>query len=190
MKLYPFLAGPARKGIAGQIEASAYITEDFYRVTLPAPGTYNASTLNIYIYYIDQWPKSGTLGSPMAKTGYSLPRWSQGAILLANSRPDPTLAEFQTGPPDSGYSSLYQLPDFNHTYPIMAGLFDQQPTCLTRHRVIAGRGGSCDLRDRACGRTLTLLCSLYVIRLSLTRVTKSYLLALGTTLTSSYFTKH
>ena len=37
---------------------------------------------------------------------------------------------------------------------------------------------------------LWLLCSLYVMRLSLTRVTKSYLLALGTTQVSSYFTKH
>ena len=69
----------------------------------------------------------------MSKTGYPLPRKSQGAIFLGNARPDPTLAEFQTGPPDSGYSSP-QLPDFNHTYPIMAGLFDQQPT---RARVIA-----------------------------------------------------
>ena len=76
----------------------------------------------------------------MAKNGYPLPHYSQGAI-LANARPDPTLAEFETGPPDSGYSLPHRLPDFNHTYPIMAGLFDQQPTCLTRHRVIAGRGG-------------------------------------------------
>ena len=75
----------------------------------------------------------------MAKTGYPLPRQSQGAILLANARPEPTLAEFETGPSDSGYSSPHRLPDFNHTYPIMAGLFDQQPT---RARVIAGRGGS------------------------------------------------
>ena len=66
----------------------------------------------------------------MAKTGYPLPRQSQGAILLANARADPTLAEFQTGPPDSGYSTPHRLPDFNHTYPFMAGLFDQQ----TRHR--------------------------------------------------------
>ena len=72
----------------------------------------------------------------MAKTGYP-----QDAISLANARPDPTLAEFQTGSPDSGYSSLHRLPDFDHTYPTMAGLFDQQATCLTRHRVIAGRGG-------------------------------------------------
>ena len=69
----------------------------------------------------------------MAKTGYPLPRENQGAISLANARPDPT-AEFQTGPPDSRYSSLHRLPDFNHTYPIMARLFDQQPTCLTRNR--------------------------------------------------------
>ena len=69
----------------------------------------------------------------MAKTGYPLPRENQGAISLANARPDPT-AEFQTGPPDSRYSSLHRLPDFNHTYPIMARLFDQQPTCLTRYR--------------------------------------------------------
>ena len=85
----------------------------------------------------------------------------------------------------------HRLPDFNHTYPIMAGLFDQQPT---RARVIASSrdaaGHFCGRRGRACGRTLTLLCSLYVMRLSLTRVTKSYLLALGTTQISSYFTKH
>ena len=71
---------------------------------------------------------------------------------MANARPDPTLAEFQTGPPDSGYSSLHRLPDFNHTYPIMAGLFDQQPTCLTRHRVIAGRGGSSSRSTWSCVR--------------------------------------
>ena len=69
----------------------------------------------------------------MAKTGYTLPRSSQGAILFANARPGTTLAEFETGPPDSGYSSPHRLPDFNHTYSIMAGLFDQQPT---RARVI------------------------------------------------------
>ena len=53
---------------------------------------------------------------------------------MANARPDPTLAEFATYPPDSGYSSPHRLPDFDHTYPLMAGLFDQQPT---RARVIA-----------------------------------------------------
>ena len=65
------------------------------------------------------------------------------AILLANARPDPTLAEFETGPPDSGYSSPHRLPDFDHTYPIMAGLFIRPSAYTrTRHRVIAGRGGS------------------------------------------------
>ena len=43
-----------------------------------------------------------------------------------------------------------------------------------------------DVVVRAPG-LLTLLCSLYVIRLSLTRVTKSYLLALGTTQISSRY---
>ena len=34
----------------------------------------------------------------------------------------------------------------------------------TRHRVMAGRGGGfCGRRGRACGRTLTSLCSLYVM---------------------------
>ena len=84
---------------------------------------------------------------------------------MANARPDPTLAEFETGPPDYGYSSPHRLPDFNHTYPIMAGLFDQQPT---RARVIASwpdaAGHLCGRRGRACGRTLTLLCSLYGMR--------------------------
>ena len=51
-------------------------------------------------------------------------------------------------------------------------------------------GHLCGVRGRACGRTFSLLCSLYVMRLSLTRVTKSYLLALGTTQISSYFTKN
>ena len=135
----------------------------------------------------------------MAKIGYTRKPDGQnrvppftlvpGAILLAKARPDPTLAEFETGPPDSGYSTPYRLPDFNHTYPIMAGVFDQQPT---RARVIASSrdaaGHFCGRRGRACGRTLTLLCSLCVMRLSLTRVTKSHLLALGTTQISSYFT--
>ena len=70
----------------------------------------------------------------MAKIGYTRKPDGQnrvppftlvpGAILLAKARPDPTLAEFETGPPDSGYSSPRRLPDFSHTYPIMAGLFD------------------------------------------------------------------
>ena len=68
---------------------------------------------------------------------------------------------------------------------------DQQPTSA---RVMAlsrdAAGHFCGRRGRACGRTLPLLCSLYVMRLSLTRVTKSYLLALATTQISSYFTKH
>ena len=115
-----------------------------------------------------RWPKPGSpfqaINSPRAPS-----------FVLANARPDPTLAEFET-PPVSGYSSPHRLPDFNHTYPTMAGVFDQQPT---RARVIASSrdaaGHFCGRRGRACGRTLTLLC------LSLTRVTKSYLLALGTT---------
>ena len=60
-------------------------------------------------------------------------------MLLANARPDPTLDEFETGPPDSGYLPLHRLPEFNHTYPMMAGLFDQQSTrahviASSRHR--------------------------------------------------------
>ena len=76
-----------------------------------------------------RWPKPGT---PF----HASPR---GAIKLANARPDPTLAEFETGPPDSGYLPLHRLPEFNHTYPMMAGLFDQQSTrahviASSRHR--------------------------------------------------------
>ena len=67
-------------------------------------------------------------------------------MLLANAHPDPTLAEFETGPPASGYSSPHRLPDFNHTFPIMAGLFNQQPT---RARVIAS---SRDAAGLFCGR--------------------------------------
>ena len=85
---------------------------------------------------------------------------------MANGRPDPTLAEIETGPPDSGYSCPHRLPDFNHIYPIMAGLFDQRPA---RARVIASSrdaaGHFCGRRGRACGR-------IYVMRLSLTRVTQ------------------
>ena len=108
----------------------------------------------------------------MAKIGYTRKPDGQyrvppsmlvpGRHLIGQRPPRPDLAEYETGPPDSGYSSLHRLTDFNHTCPIKAGLFDQQPTCLTRHRV----------------------------RLSLTRVTKSYLLALGNSQISSYFTKH
>ena len=57
------------------------------------------------IYFFEQWPKSGTPGSPMAKTRFPRQPYSPGAIFLANPRPDPTLAEFQTGLTDSGYSS-------------------------------------------------------------------------------------
>ena len=71
-------------------------------------------------------------------------------------------------------------------YPIMAGVFDQQPT---RARVIASSrdaaGHFYGRRGRACGRTLNLLCRLYVLCLSLTRITKRYLRALGTTQISS-----
>ena len=70
----------------------------------------------------------------MAKTWYLLPRLSQGAILTANARQDPTLAEVETGPPDFGYSSPHRLPDLKQTYPIMAWIFDQHPT---RAHVIA-----------------------------------------------------
>ena len=137
----------------------------------------------------------------MAKIGYTrkpdghnrVPPFTlvRGAILLANARPDPTLAEIETDPPVSCHSFPHRLPDFDHTYPIMAGLFDQQPT---RTRVITSSRDAashfCGRRGRACSRSFTLLCSLYVMRLPLTRVTKCYLLALGTTQISSYFTKH
>ena len=87
----------------------------------------------------------------MAKIGYTRKPGGQnrvppstlvpGRILLANARPDPTLAEFQTGPPDSGYSPPHRLPGFNHTYPIMAGLFDQQPTRARTHADASSRHG-------------------------------------------------
>ena len=52
----------------------------------------------------------------------------------------------------------HRLPDFNHTYPIMAGLFHQQPT---RARVIASlrdaAGHFCGRRGRACGRTFNFV---------------------------------
>ena len=139
----------------------------------------------------------------MAKIGYTRKPDGQNRIspstlvpgrhLIGQRPPKLDSGRISNGSPHSGYSPLHRLPDFNHTYPIMAGLFDQQPT---RARVIASSrdaaGHFCGRRGRACGRTLTLLCSLYVMRLpvSFTRVPKSYLLALGITQISSYFTKH
>ena len=88
--------------------------------------------------------------------------------LIGQRPPRPDSGRFETGPPNRGYSSPHRLPDFNHTYPIMAGLLDQQPT---RARVIASSrdaaGHLCGRRGRACSRILTSLCSLYVMGLSL-----------------------
>ena len=114
-----------------------------------------------------------------------------GRHLIGQRPPRPDSGRIWNGSTRFCLLTPRRLPDFNHTYPIMAGLFDQQPT---RARVIASSreaaGHFCGRHGRACGRTLTLLCSLYAMRLSLTRVTKSYLLALGTTQISSYFTNH
>ena len=106
-----------------------------------------------------RWPTPGTPfhASPRAPSYWPTPAQTRlWTNLKRVPRPDPTLAEFGTGPPDSGYSSPHRLPDFNHTYPIMAGLFDPQPT---RTRVIASSrdvaGLFCGRRGRACGRTLT-----------------------------------
>ena len=119
-----------------------------------------------------------TLVSGRHLIGQRPPRPDSGRILNGSTRfwllIPPSATQFQSHQPDYGRS----IRPAAHT--------------RTRHRVIAGRGGSlfCGRRGRACGRTLTLLCSLYVMRLSLTRVTQSYLLALGTTQISFYFTKH
>ena len=107
------------------------------------------------------WPKPGTPfhASPRAPSYWPTPAQTRlWTNLKRVPRPDPTLAEFGTGPPDSGYSSPHRLPDFNHTYPIMAGLFHQQPT---RARVIASlrdaAGHFCGRRGRACGRTFNFV---------------------------------
>ena len=127
-----------------------------------------------------RWPKPGTPfhASPRAPSYWPTPAQTQ---LWPNlKRVHPILA---THPP-IGYPIQSHLPDYGRAIrPV--------PHTRTRHRVIAGRGPGSFLRSTwSCVRTLTLLCSLYVTRLSLARVTKSYLLALGTTQISSYFTKH
>ena len=124
---------------------------------------------------LEQWPKSGTPGIQMAKTGYPLPRYSQGAILLANARPDPTLAGFETGPLDSGYSSPDRLPDYGR------GIRPAAHT-RTRHCVIAGRGGSFLWSTWSCVRqnfnlVVQSVCDAPIINTSY----QSHLLALGTT---------
>ena len=88
---------------------------------------------------------------------------------MANARPDPTLAEFETGTPDFGCSSPLRLPDFNHTYPIMAGLFDQQPTRASAHADASSRHRgtrrgifAVDVVVRAA-EFLPSLCSLYAM---------------------------
>ena len=136
----------------------------------------------------------------MAKIGYTRKPDGQNRVPPSTLVPGRHLIGQRPPRPDSGRicngSTRFWLlipPSATRfqSHPIMAGLFDQQPT---RARVIASSrdaaGHFCGRRGRACGRTLTLLCSLYVMRLSLSRVTKSYLLALGTTQVSCYFTKH
>ena len=139
---------------------------------------------------IEQRPKSGTPGSPMAKPGtpfHASPRapsyW-------------PTPAQTRLWP------NLKRVHPILATHPPIGYLIPITPTRLwpgystssphahasSRHRGTR-RVIFCGRRGRACGRTSTS-CSLYVMRLSFKRVTKSYLLALGTTQISSYFTKH
>ena len=69
-----------------------------------------------------RWPKPGT---PFHASPRAPSYW-----------PTPAHAEFETGPPDSGYSSPHRLPDFNHTYPIMAGYSTTSPHAhaSSRHR--------------------------------------------------------
>ena len=97
----------------------------------------------------------------MAKIGYTRKPDGQNRVPPSTLVPGCHLIGQRPSRPDSGrisngstrfWLSLHRLPDFNHTYPIMAGLFDQQPTCLTRHRVIAGRGGSSLRSTWSCAR--------------------------------------
>ena len=122
-----------------------------------------------------RWPKPGTPFHPSPRALSHLPTPAQTRLWSNFKRVHPILATYSP----IGYAISI----------ILARLWQ-----LTRARVIASSrdaaGHSCGRRGRACGRTLTLLCSLYKMRPSLTRVTKSYLLALGTTQISSYFTKH
>ena len=74
----------------------------------------------------------------MAKIGYTRKPDRQNRVPLSTLVSGRHLIGQHQPRPDS--ASLHRLPDFNNTYPIMPGLFDQQPTCLMRHRVIAGRG--------------------------------------------------
>ena len=62
-----------------------------------------------------------------------------GRHLIGQRPPRPDSGRIQTGPLDSGYSPPHRLPDFNHTYPIMAGLFDQQPTRARAHAGASSR---------------------------------------------------
>ena len=77
-----------------------------------------------------RWPKPGT---PF----HASPR----AHLIGQRPPRPDSGRISNGSPDSGYSPPHRLPGFNHTYPIMAGLFDQQPTRARAHADASSRHG-------------------------------------------------
>ena len=125
-----------------------------------------------------QWPKPGTPfhASPVAPSYWPTP--AQTRLWPNLKRVHPILA---THPPIGYPISITPIR-------LWPGYSTSSPHAHASSQDAAGH--FCGRGGRACGRTLNLLCSLYVMRLSLTRVTKSYLLALRTTQISSYFTKH
>ena len=138
----------------------------------------------------------------MAKIGYTRKPDGQNRVLPSTLVPGRHLIGQRPPRPDSGrisngstrfwltapLATRFQshLPDYGRALRPAA-----HTRTRTRRRDIASSryatGHFCGRRGRACCRTLTLLCSLYVMRLSLNRVTKSYLLALGTTQISSLY---
>ena len=131
-----------------------------------------------------RWPKPGTPfhASPRAPSYWPTP--AQTRLWPNFKRFHPILATH----PSIGYPI-----SITPTYPITAGLFDQQPTCLTRHRVIAGRGGSSLRSTWSCVRQNFNFVVQSVCYAPINIINTSYQklpLALETTLISSYFTKH
>ena len=137
----------------------------------PHVGVFNAYTQFVLsremakmgIHPEARWPKPGTPfhASPRAPCNWPTP--AQTRLWPNLKRVNPILANH----PPIGY------PISITPTRLWPGYSTSSPHAHASSRDAAGhfRGR----RGRACGRTLNLLCSLYAMRLSLTRVTKSYL---------------
>ena len=85
----------------------------------------------------------------MAKIGYTRSPDGQKRVppstlvpvrhLIGQRPPRPDSGRILNGSTRFWLLTPHRLPDFNHTYPIMAGLFDQQPTRARAHADASSR---------------------------------------------------